>query len=96
MNSHRLDARRRRNGTCAKCGKKIPRPQRVQVDRVVYESDPFCSTDCCKRHYGVTFGFTKHTEAQLAQSREQAVMLKARYGDGKGEDDGDDDAAYAD
>ncbi|HZR94028.1 MAG TPA: hypothetical protein VFA44_16650 [Gaiellaceae bacterium] len=42
----RTDPRLRKDGRCVVCGK--PRPEIAVAAR-----DPFCSADCCRKHYGV-------------------------------------------
>lgn len=42
---------------CAQCGKprtlKSPKKTQIPNHETILARDPFCSTDCCKRFYGV-------------------------------------------
>jgi hypothetical protein len=37
---------------CIVCGKKREIAQQAGVPRAHYESDPFCSSACARKHYG--------------------------------------------
>jgi hypothetical protein len=53
--SHRADPPVRPDGTCARCGK--PRHVNAQVRKYAghqIDTDPFCSTACCRAHHGTT------------------------------------------
>lgn len=43
----------RADGRCAECGKARVIPKTTYASREQYESDPFCSSKCCRRYHNV-------------------------------------------
>lgn len=61
------------DGSCAHCGKPR-RPERSsKYGALEAERDPFCSTDCCRAHYGQPVATT---EVQAEQGRRAAERVK--------------------